>query len=62
MCRLLVYGGTHERTFRDVLIMHPNAPSYVHENISDVYVQHENEKKEHITNELLRWKRGHLLQ
>ena len=37
--------GPQEKTFLDVRIMHPNSPSYKDKNISQVYVQHEKEKK-----------------
>ena len=37
--------GPQERTFLDVRIMHPNAPSYREKDIQQVYRQHEQEKK-----------------
>lgn len=50
--------GTHERTFLDVRIMHPNAPSYIHKNIEDVYVQHENEKKRTYNERIIEVEKG----
>ena len=37
--------GPQEKTFLDIRIMHPNAPSYVKKNINQVYRAHEKEKK-----------------
>ena len=37
--------GPQEKTFLDVRIMHPNSPSYRNKDISQVYIQHEKEKK-----------------
>ena len=37
--------GSHERTFLDIRIMHPNAPSYIDKPLDKVYEQHENAKK-----------------
>ena len=37
--------GSHEKTFLDIRIMHPNSPSYLNKPIEHVYVQHEKEKK-----------------
>ena len=37
--------GPLEKTFLDVRIMHPNAPSYINKNIKQVYSSHEKEKK-----------------
>ena len=37
--------GPQERTFLDIRIMHPNSPSYLDKDITQVYRQHEREKK-----------------
>ena len=37
--------GSHEKTFLDIRIMHPNSPSYLNRPIEQVYAQHEKEKK-----------------
>ena len=37
--------GSYEKTFLDIRIMHPNAPSYVNKPVEQVYLTHENEKK-----------------
>ena len=37
--------GTHERTFLDVNIFHPNCDSYINEEIDKTYIDHENRKK-----------------
>ena len=37
--------GTHERTFIDVKIFHPNCPSYINMEKEKAYVQQENIKK-----------------
>ena len=40
--------GAYEKTFLDIRVMHPNAPSYADKSIEQVHVMHENEKKESI--------------
>ena len=37
--------GPQEKTFLDIRVMHPNCPSYKNKDISQVYEQHEKEKK-----------------
>ena len=37
--------GSYERSFLDVRIVHPNAPSYIDKPIEKVYETHEKEKK-----------------
>ena len=42
--------GAYEKTFLDIRIMHPNADSYINKPIDEVYLLHENIKKEHTMN------------
>ena len=37
--------GSYEKTFLDIRIMHPNAPSYINKPVEEVYELHESEKK-----------------
>ena len=37
--------GTHERTFLDIKVFHPNCPSYINQEIEKSYIYHENMKK-----------------
>jgi hypothetical protein len=37
--------GAYEKTFLDIRIMHPNAPTYINKPIEQVYEMHESEKK-----------------
>ena len=48
-----------EKTFLDVRVMHPNCPSYINKDISQVYKSHEKEKKGHTTRESSKLRRVH---
>ena len=50
--------GAYEKTFLDIRIMHPNAPSYANKSISDVYVLHENEKKNQYNERVIEIEKG----
>ena len=52
--------GTHERTFLDIKIFHPNCASYVGKEIDKVYVQHENMKKRDYRERVLNVEHGSL--
>ena len=36
--------GPQEKRYLDIRVMHPNSPSYMNKNISQVYQQHQREK------------------
>ena len=50
--------GSHERTFLDVRIMHPNSPSYINKPIAQVYKDHENEKKRAYNGRVIQVEKG----
>ena len=50
--------GPQERTFLDVRIMHPNAPSYREKDIQQVYRQHEQEKKRTYNERIIQVEKG----
>ena len=50
--------GPFERTFLDVRIMHPNAPSYVNKPIHQVYKEHEAEKKRQYNERVIQVEKG----
>ena len=50
--------GPLEKTFLDVRIMHPNAPSYVNKDIKQVYISHEKEKKRAYNERILQIEKG----
>ena len=50
--------GSFERTFLDVRIMHPNAPSYIDKPIRQVYEDHEAEKKRHYNERVIQVEKG----
>lgn len=50
--------GVHERTFLDIRVMHPNAPSYLQKKIQQVYVQHEKEKKNTYNHRIMEVEKG----
>ena len=52
--------GTHERTFLDIKVFHPNCVSYVGKEIEKVYVQHENMKKRDYRERVLNVEHGSL--
>ena len=50
--------GAYEKTFLDIRIMHPNAPTYANKPIEEVYVLHEKEKKRHYNERVLQIEKG----
>jgi hypothetical protein len=50
--------GSHERTFIDVRIMHPNSPSYINKPIEKVYKDHEDEKKRTYNGRVIQVEKG----
>ena len=44
--------------FIDVRIFHPNAPSYIHKNLNQVYLEHEREKKRTYNDRILNIDKG----
>ena len=57
MARLDVSGvgvwGTHERTFLDIKVFHPNCATYNDMDLERAYVYHENIKKNHYKERVL---------
>ena len=52
--------GSHERTFLDIKVFHPNCASYVDKDIDQLYVQHENMKKRDYRERVLNVEHGSL--
>ena len=52
--------GTHERTFLDIRIFHPNCSSYVNMDIDKTYALHENIKKRKYKERILNVEHGSL--
>ena len=50
--------GSYQRTYLDIRITHPNAPSYVNKPIEDVYLIHENEKKNKYNERVIQIEKG----
>ena len=50
--------GAYEKTFLDIRIMHPNAPSYVNKPIEQVYRMHERDKKRTYNERVLQVEKG----
>ena len=50
--------GTYEKTFLDIRIMHPNAPSYLDKPIEQVYSSHEKAKKREYNERVLQVEKG----
>lgn len=50
--------GPFEKTFLDIRVMHPNAPTYINKNIEQVYVHHEREKKRQYNERVLQIEKG----
>ena len=50
--------GPFEKTFLDIRVMHPNAPSYINKNISKVYESHEKEKKRTYNERIMQIEKG----
>ena len=52
--------GPFERTFLDIRVMHPNAPSYVDKSIDQVYTPLEKEKKRAYNERMTQMEKGTL--
>ena len=52
--------GTHERTFLDIKVFHPNCASYINMSLEDAYVHHENIKKRNYRERVLNVEHGSL--
>ena len=52
--------GTHERTFLDIKVFHPNCASYVNMDLQAAYVHHENIKKRNYKERVLNVEHGSL--
>ena len=50
--------STHEKTFLDIRVFHPNAPSYKNKSIEQLYTSHEQEKKRAYTERVLQVEKG----
>ena len=50
--------GPFEKTFLDVRIMHPNAPSYINKTIGQIYTMHEKEKKRSYNERVIQIEKG----
>ena len=50
--------GPQERTFLDIRIMHPNSPSYLNKDVTQVYRQHEREKKRTYNERIIQIEKG----
>ena len=50
--------GPFEKTFLDIRVMHPNAPSYRNKSISQVYATHEKEKKRSYNERVIQIEKG----
>ena len=51
-------SGPFERTFLDIRVMHPNAPTYVDKSIDQVYIAHEKEKKRAYNERVIQMEKG----
>ena len=47
-----------EKTFLDIRVMHPNAPSYMNQDIAQVYETHEKEKKRTYNERVIQVEKG----
>ena len=47
-----------EKTFLDIRIMHPNCPSYINKDISQVYETHEKAKKRAYNERIIQVEKG----
>merc|ERR1712240_690758 len=52
--------GSHERTFLDIKVFHPNCASYINMSLEDAYVHHENIKKRNYRERVLNVEHGSL--
>ena len=50
--------GAYEKTFLDIRIMHPNAPTYLSKPIERFYEMHESEKKRRYNERVLQIEKG----
>ena len=50
--------GSYERTFLDVRIVHPNAPSYANKSIEKIFETHEKEKKRNYNERVIQVEKG----
>ena len=50
--------STHEKTFLDIRVFHPNAPSYKNKSIEQLYTSHEQEKKRAYNERVLQVEKG----
>ena len=50
--------SSHEKTFLDVRVVHPNSPSYIDKTPEQIYDQHEREKKRNYNSRVLQVERG----
>ena len=50
--------GPQEKTYLDIRVMHPNSPSYMNKNVSQVYQQHEREKKRTYNDRIIHVEKG----
>ena len=50
--------GSYERTFLDVRIVHPNAPSYANKSMDKIFEKHEKEKKRDYNERVIQVEKG----
>ena len=50
--------GPQEKTFLDIRVMHPNAPSYIGKDLATVYKQHESAKKRTYNERIIQIEKG----
>ena len=50
--------GSYERTFLDIRVVHPNAPSYINKPIKKIYETHEKEKKRAYNERVIQVEKG----
>ena len=50
--------GSYERTFLDVRIVHPNAPSYADKSMDKIFEKHEKEKKRDYNERVIQVEKG----
>ena len=50
--------GPMQKTFLDIRVMHPNAPSYINKDIPQVYKAHESEKKRTYNERIIQIEKG----
>ena len=52
--------GSHERTFLDIRVMHPNCPSYINQPLEKIYENHEKAKKRDYNERIIQVEKAHL--